>query len=281
MKAVLPSLYHIGTWPRNPRVVSSFLLGAALCLYNISGYFRFSNAIGSSVQIFEAYIIAGSSATSFLALFLGSLLLISDAPFVTPSSRYEIVRMGRKNWLSSQILYIVLSCALYSLVMLCVCVIYSLACGRVTVSNLWSPAISMLAEKQPIFAVNKFRISFSYPGYIHAVSPFLAVLLTLFFSTAYSSVLGMCIMFFNLLSNQNWGWIPAAVLHILGYVVYANGGYSFVPVKFSLFSCALPAYLFEPAFDMSPLYSLTVFVVLFVIFNILCKKTVARTEILS
>lgn len=280
MKTVLSSLYHIGTWLRNPRIVSSILLGAVLCLYSIFRYFQFSNAIGSSVQIFEAYIIVGSYAPFFLAMFLGSLLLISDAPFVTSLSRYEIVRMGRKNWLTSQIIYIVLSCALYSLIMLCFCIVYTLIFCKVSPANSWSASITMLAEKQPTFAANKFKISFPYPDYLHAVSPLFSVLLTFFFNTAYSSILGLCILLFNLMTNQNWGWIPAAVLHIFGYIIYANGGY-FIPFKFSLFCCALPAHLFTSELNMSPIYALIVFMVFFDVLNVACKKVALKTELLG
>ncbi len=280
MKTVLSSLYHIRTWPRDLRAVSSILLGATLCLYSISRYFRFSNAIGSSVQMFEAYIIVGSCAPFFLAVFLGSLLLVSDAPFITPLSRYEIVRMGRKNWLVSQGLYIILSCIFYSAIILFFCIIYSFIFCRVSLANSWSTAITMLAEEQPTFAVKNFSISFPNPDYIHTVSPVSAVLLTLLFNSAYSSVLGLCILLFNLLTDQNWGWVFAAVLHIFGYIIYANGGY-FIPIKFSLFCCALPAHLFTPELNMSPFYAFIVFVFLGDILSISCKKAIFRSESLN
>ena len=44
-------------------------------------------------------------------------------------------------------------------------------------------------------------------------------------------------------------------LHILNYLIYANGG-ALLPLRFSLLCCASPAYHYTEAFGMSPLYSL-------------------------
>lgn len=62
--------------------------------------------------------------------------------------------------------------------------------------------------------------------------------------------------------------------------VYANGGY-FIPIKFSLFCCALPAHLFTPELNMSPFYALIVFIVFLGILTFSCKKAIFRTESLN
>ncbi len=278
MKLLFLAWNRIKSWRRDYRAISSVLLGIGLCLYNITRYFSFSNAVGTSVQVFEAYIIAGSTAQIFLGLFLGNLLLISDAPFITPLSKYEIIRIGRRKWLDSQIIYIFLSCIVYSMILLFFTVLFSfLFCG-VSLANTWSKAIYMLADSQPSFAANIFRISFPYPDFIHSTTPLYAVFLTLFFNSLYTIILGLCILLFNLLTSKNWGWVFASILHILGYIIYANSGF-FIPLRYSLLCCALPAYHFVSYLKMSFLYVLFLYTSIIAILLTCCKKVINKTEI--
>lgn len=260
-------IYHIGTWKVNFRVLAALLLGCGITLTNIGRYFSFAHAVGYSVQIFEPYILTGSNVMFFMGILLGCLLLLSDAPFVTPMSKYEIIRIGRKKWLMSQIVYIIIACIVYSIVILLFSVAVSTFAGDFFLSNHWSQTMVMLAERQPGFADN-FRLSFKFPDYIRSTKPFTALLLTFLYNNLYMVVMGLCMFVFNLLINRNAGWVAAMALHIVGYIIYANAGFGIVSVKYSLLCCAAPGFHYVAAYGISNSYSFMLFaaIVLFLIF---------------
>ena len=242
-------------WRSSPRVWAAFLLGIGLGLKNLYGFLSFANGTGYSVQAFEAYILLGCRVGNFLGILVGCLLLVADAPFVSQMSGCEAVRAGRKKWVAGQMLYTPLACGLYSLAMLAAAAAASVLVSGAFWENRRGEAMTMLAVKQPDFALRRFYLSFPFPELLSHTTPAGAAALTLIFNTAYMTLAGWCILLVNLLTNRNLGWIAGACLHILNYIIYANGG-ALLPLRFSLLCCASPAYHYTEGFGMSPLYPL-------------------------
>jgi hypothetical protein len=268
---IMPSLYHIRLWKRNFRALAAFMLGIGLSLLNITKYLSFARAIDSPVQIFEAYTLLGSVVPFYIGTLLGSLLLLSDAPFVSPLTKYEMLRIGRRKWFLSQVVYIAISCVIYSIVIFAFSIILSVTHARVALSDNWSSAMVMLAEKQPEFAAKNFKIAFGFPDFIHSVMPSIALLMTMLFNTMYMILMSLLLLAVNLITKRNIGWIAAILVHILGYIAYANGGYV-LPLKYSLLSCAAPAYHFIDTLNMSSQYSFTLFVVMIAALIYVCMR---------
>lgn len=260
-------IHHIGTWKVNFRVLAALLLGCGITLTNIGKYLSFAHAVGYSVQIFEPYIVTGSNILFLMGVFLGSLLLLSDAPFVTEMSKYEMLRIGRKKWLVSQIVYIVIACILYSVVILLFTVVVSAVSSDCIWSDSWSRTMVMLAERQPGFA-DQFRFSFKFPDYIRSTKPFAALWLTFLYNNLYMVTMGLCMLVFHLFIKRNAGWVAAMALHIVGYMIYANAGWGIISVKYSLLCCAAPGFHYVAAYGMGNGYSFMLFaaIIIFLIF---------------
>ncbi|MCD7769462.1 MAG: hypothetical protein LUH36_05015 [Oscillospiraceae bacterium] len=255
MREVLTVVAHkLQSWQTDLRVIAAFLLGIALCIGPVSRYMAFANVLGSSVQIFEPFIYMGSTVSMFTQIWLGVQLMMSDAPFLRERSPYEILRIGKKRWISASILYVIAGCLLYMLAMLLVAMLLALAAGSVDYSNRWSDAMVTLAEKQPDFAVVTYSLKFAYPEFISAVRPWGALLQTLLYNGLYLIVISLCIFAVNLWSGLSLGWLAAAAVHIVGYVIYANGA-MFFPQKLSLLSCAIPAYHYAEGYGITSLYA--------------------------
>lgn len=262
MKTVMTLAYqHLKSWRSNYHVLAAFLFGTAVCLKNSYGYLAFANGIGSSVQVFEPYIIIGSRIPFLMGILLGSLLMLSDAPFVSPISKYEILRTGHKKWFWSQTAYIFFSCILYLLYVLLLTCIVALLYANAYAGNTWSNAMDMVAVKQTDLVIQKYAFSFAFPELIHSTSPFGAAFLTIVFNWLYMVLIGLGILVVNLLSNASYGWIAAAVVHIIGYIAYANGGIV-IPLRYSLLCCCAPAYHYISGLGMPSGYSLCLFLVL-------------------
>lgn len=275
----MPSLvlHHFRMWRSEYRVIAAFLLGAAMCFVPVLNYTAYANLIGSPIQIFEAYIYIGSTVPMFTRILLGVLLLVSDAPFLREASPYEIIRVGKKRWILANTVYLAISCIVYMLAMLIVTMILSLAAGSITIDNKWSDAMLMLAEKQPDFAILSYDLKFAYPEFIHSTVPFIALLQTMFYNGVYIFLLALCIFAVNLRANINCGWLAAAVIHVFGYVIYANGPLVFSQ-KWSLLSCAIPAFHYLDAYEISALFSTLVLCVPVVVMVCFSARSYSQLE---
>lgn len=281
MKTIITLAFrHLKSWRSNYHVLASFLLGAGICLKNCHGYLSFSNGIGSSVQIFEPYIIIGSRTPFLMGILLGNLLLLSDAPFISSVSKYELLRTGYKKWFRSQIMYIFLSCFLYLLYILILTSALALICSNAYIRNEWSNAMDMVAIKQTELVIVKYAFSFDFPELVLAVSPVSAAILTLIFNWLYMVFLGLIILMVNLLLNTHYGWVPAAVIHIIGYIAYANSGIG-IQLRYSLLCLASPAYHYVTEFEMPSWYALCLFFILNAGMIILGKCAFSKSSILD
>lgn len=268
MSAVIRLIYlHFKSWRLNYHVLAAFLLGTALCLKNCYGYLSFANGIGSPVNIFEPYIIIGSRIPFLMGIMLGYLLLLSDAPFVSLASKYEMLRVSQKKWFWSQAIYIFLSCILYSLYILVLTGIVAFLYSQTYLQNMWSNVMDLTAFKQTDLVIKKYAFSFAFPELISSVSPFGAAFLTVVFNSLYMVFIGVCIFVVNLACSAGFGWIVAALVHMAGYIVYANGGF-LIPFRYSLLCRSAPAYHYISGLKMPSGCSFGIFLTL--IISIVC-----------
>jgi len=244
IKSIKSALMQITSWKTDLRVIMAFLFGFILLGIDGYPYLKFASFVRSDVQALELFVLCGSTGYAFLALFLGNLLLMSNAPFVSETTTYEMLRMGKKRWIDSKIIYIVMGSVIYSLVLILASVVFSCLKGTVSFRNEWSYAMQELAFKQPSYAITSFRIAFSERAFVSAVNPYLAALLTVVCNSAYSILICLFMMTVNLFSTHNFGWIVAGVMHIMGYAIYSDSGIG-IPMRYSLFCNGMPSNFFK------------------------------------
>lgn len=241
---------HLQSWRNNYIVWAGLGIGLGLCMMYVSRFTSYCNAIGTPCHIFEPYIVMGNmSKHSFTGIFLGCIVVLSETPFINKQSAYEILRVGTRTWVRSQILYIVVATFLYNICILLMCMGLGLVKSNVSFDNEWSSAITLLAVRQPTFAVSTFKLDFPYPDFIYAVKPYYGAILTLLFNSTYCIAVVLLMFIANIWTKVNVGWMVAAAFHIFGYVVSNNGGIFFA-FNISVLECALPAALFS---DTSPI----------------------------
>ena len=73
---------QITSWKTDPRVIMAFLFGFTLLCVEGYPYLKFAAFVRSDVQSVEMFVLCGSDGFAFMALFLGNLLLLSNAPFL-------------------------------------------------------------------------------------------------------------------------------------------------------------------------------------------------------
>lgn len=278
MKYIALSLSNkLQTWTTNLRIVAAFMLGFTMTAYYSLRYLEFASILGSNIQSFEAYIWLASQPRPFCFLILGGLLLLSDAPFLTPLSSQEMLRIGRIKWVWSQVVYIFFSCIVYFSLMALFTVV--LSCAKVGTYLLggWSNAMKILAFQQPDSVFINFGISFPYPELLQALHPISATCISVLFHSMYLALISLIILCVNLLTRTNYGWIVGSCVHFLSYMIEANGGFG-MNVKYSLICCAMPGYQYSANRNMPPVYCCAVFLLLIYIVIRICRAYATRIE---
>ena len=156
--------------------------------------------------------------------------------------------------------------------------VFSAFKGTVSFKNEWSYAMLELAIKQPIYSVDSFRIAFPQRMFVETVNPYTAVVLTVICNSMYSILISMTMMCVNLLSSRNWGWIVASLIHIGGYVIFANAGFMF-PQKYSLFCHGMPAYYIQEIGHYSIIGTVCFVLAVFLILREICLFASKRMQV--
>lgn len=278
MKYIALSLSNkLRAWTTNFRIAAAFMLGFAMTAYYARRYIEYACTLGAEIQSFEVYIWLASQPRPFCFLILGGLLLLSDAPFLTPLSSQEMLRIGRIKWVWSQIAYIFQSCFIYffSLALFS----FALSCVKVGTYLLggWSDAMKILAFQQPDSIFINFGISFPYPEMLQALNPISAVCISIMFHSMYLALISMIVLCVNLLTRANYGWIIGSCVHFIGYMIEANGGFG-MNVKYSLLCCAMPGYQYAASRDMPPVYCCTVLLLSIYIVVRICRAYATKIE---
>lgn len=251
---------------KSEKSLAAILLGVGMVCYFGSRYFRFANLNTMAVNPVESFIILGSDRSSFTCITCFALMLLTfDAPFFSDRSVYEIVRVGKNRWLISKILFVVLEVLMYQMLVFGFSVLLSVCSARTMVWRGWSPAMEYLVGDNWQLTATRFRLYFPYPGFPQALSPWEAVGVTILFNGAYCFVLTLVMLNCNILMKDTKGWVIAAAIHILGYVIYNNGNGIMFRFGFSLLNHALPSWQFTGNSYGDAIVSGVVFTVLIVL----------------
>lgn len=278
MKCIVLSLSNkLRTWTANSRIIAAFMFGFTMTAYYALRYIRYAYALSVEIQSFEAYIWLASQPRPFCFLILGGLLLLSDAPFLTPLSQQEMLRIGRIKWIWTQIAYIFTSCLLYFSSM--VLFSFLLSCVKVDTYLLggWSNAIQILAFQEPDSVLINFGVSFPFPEMLQTLNPISAVFISVLFHSMYLALISLIILCVNLLTKANYGWVVGSCVHFIGYMIEANGGFG-MNVKYSLLCCAMPGYQYAANRDMSPAYCFGVLTFSIYIIVRICRSNASKIE---
>lgn len=265
------------SWLNSLHVLAAFLVGITLAIYFEERLLGYSSQLRNMLQVCEPYVYITSEPKMFGAVMLGGLLLLSDAPFLTPLSQDEMLRIGRKKWVSSQICYIFLASFLYFTMLLFVTAfVGNFGCGVYFVGG-WSDTMEILSFINPSAAVTNFQLGFDAPEMLQAISPTAAALEGIFFQGLYLGMIGLTILCVNMNTRRNYGWIVGSVLHFMGYLVYANSGFG-MQAKHSLLCCVIPGFHYVPSMGMSGIYCLFLLFVPIWIVTQISRLTAHRIE---
>lgn len=241
--------------------------------YDIGDYLHQTS---DKMNIFEIYIWTMSSRGAQVLYLLGLLFLIHGCDFFSNGAAFFLIRMKRKSWISSHIMYLTEVIVLYNIFLI---VFFGIACkGAITFNSSWSNAAHMAGQFwvedigiRAIMGVNFKMLSFN-PNHIGLLTIVLSICIGLF--------VGMFILIFMLIHKPIWGIAGICLLWFLDMLLVERWDFA-VLNKFFPFSMSRVGQIGLWSAGPSLLYTIAYFVVLLVVLAAVLAKIVKKTDFIK
>lgn len=212
-------------WKHSTRV---YLVFALLLLFQWYGFREYTDiaaylGIPMSLCIFPFFVGMPMDTSSFGAM---AMILYSEAPFSDHHAPFMIIRTGRRNWVIGQILYVLLSSLVYTLV--AVLLSFVVLLPNVELNFDWGRVIWTMVQNPNLLDELGVRdITWPDLDVVRAISGQKALLLSILFYWLVTVFLGMIMLFFNVISKKGVGLVLAGVFIGLSYFSASFGALVF------------------------------------------------------
>ncbi len=208
-------------------------LYAFLCLLFV--YFYHLNADARRLQLItgqtlNAWGYTAGVCSNYLFSFvfgLGCIALFSDLPLIRENALFESVRCSRNAWIGGRILYVLCVSAMYTLVMLTLCMLTSR--GSLAVTPRWGKLLNTLANGYAFDDVNLpvvMRLS-----YMNAFAPAQAMGVVAAMCFGAASFIGLTILCLSLLVGRVPSLLCGSLIAVLDFVIYEKLPYRFYRIS--------------------------------------------------
>lgn len=196
-----------------------FILAIAAIYEAIMPISKMSHYYSTSINGFSAAFIFSDQITVFI-LFIGIFILFSDLPFQDTQQIFLLVRSGKRGWIFSQILYVILVSAAYFIFVFIVFCIFTIPYLEFN-TNDWGKIVKTIAATN---ASDKFgiRIVISL-NTLSDFSPIEGAIYSFGIAVFTAIVFGMINLTFNLIIRARSGIIVTGILIFMYmFVSYVN-----------------------------------------------------------
>lgn len=203
----------------------------------VAAVYEFSHSLSDMAKHFSLPVNGFAATFLFTSLnqtfiiFLGVFILFSDLPFKDNQQIFLLSRSGKRAWIFSQVLYVIIVSLVYFLfIFACFCVVMMPNLGFSAES--WGKIIRTISATN---AAQDFHLFFTVsPSVLSDFSPLQAFLYS--FGTAFTAavILGLVVLFFNLTIKRSAGVFIAGALVFLYMFVNMGGSsiaYYFSPIS--------------------------------------------------
>ncbi len=211
------------------------IIGAMGYIFDLVRYVKFSVYLGEPLNVLEPFVASSSNYVTVTISVFALLFLLSDLPYNAADDNFTLLRMSRRRWLCSKIIYMLSACALYYLVI--AALTFIAVAPFAFVSNVWSVPVEKMCFEDPFLSADLFGVSYYAPEVVTRLLPMQALLHSYALVTLYSAVLCMLLLSLKLLIYHQYISLSAVyIIHALGYLpmLVIMG-----PRPFSLFAEAL------------------------------------------
>lgn len=211
MAAVRSGLYNYRKWLHNPRY---WIIAVLMILFSdsvASAFRRVADLSGTRLSVWLLPFLLYDRYLQFcVALCL--IMLFCDAPFLDRLQPYCLQRIGRRQWLWGQVVYI-LSCGALFFLFSWLCLIL-LCCTKITWTAGWGSCLEMLARDNPFLGAIASELILKQ-GAVEVT------LRCLVMGSMVAVLLGVFLMYVNLRHRRETGAMIAAGFSVLDFVLYS------------------------------------------------------------
>lgn len=187
------ALLNLRKWKSDYRVWIAFAITAVLAHSTTRGLSDFCSYVNlkSSPWIYPFLYMKYYTKMLF---FFPLILIFSNAPFIDGNQLYTVLRTGKRRWCAGQILYIVITSAIFFGFVFLMSILFNLDCMELTGG--WGKVLNTLANTD---AATQFQIEFTTEkNVLEMFTPFQAVWFTYLHSCVSGVILGLLIFAFNM-----------------------------------------------------------------------------------
>ena len=237
-KALRLAGQQIADWPHKSLFWLGLLLNLNFSLAPVTNMVSAARALGNPLQIFEPYLLMSSYVHTCFLWMIGLIVFLSDAPFLDERITYIGLRVGRREWVAAQLLYVSAGCVFYALARLVFSLL--LTAPYAYAGDLWSPTMMAIANNERDLA-QQLGLYFPNVYMLSYYQPYAFLGVTVLLQTLYCLAIGMLIFGLNLLFSKGVGTTVALCAHNLGFFILLDG-HIFANQRWSLMVHALPCY---------------------------------------
>ena len=196
-------------WKTNPRIYIVLVILFVFHLYGYEGYKQMAEYFDVPIS---PWVFPFFFAFPIIMFLLGAvpMLLYSEAPFTDHHAPFIIIRIERQSWIIGQILYIILSSFIYTIVSVIISILSLIP--EVSFSTDWGPVLWTLAQNPKVR--NDAGVNITVPGIdlLNNMSAIEAMIFAILLYWLVAAFLGITILCFNILFKRGFGVIISAIL---------------------------------------------------------------------
>jgi hypothetical protein len=201
-----------------------------MTVYRSLEYIDYAKSIGGIMNCFETYITVTNNGWFGIIMFILTLLLFMDAPFMDNNSLYVVSRIGRYRWSIGKIIYIFIAAVIFNGVILLTTILSSVAYSFP--GNIWSDTFLGVVRGD---SVSKgFDVSFLNIEIVKFLSPAVTAFMSAGLMVLLDCMVGMVLYALNLVNGKVLGCAVTSILYLVGYTVSDSEYAKFLPMHNSL-----------------------------------------------
>lgn len=217
----------------NPRIWAGYLLGIGYAWFVSGRYMAFSS--GRPVQAAESFLVLLDRRLFLSVLMMGYFLIVADAPFISQRTYLTMGRCGKRRWLRSMLLYLLIQTMLYYSVVLMACVLSGIA--ESYLQNVWSEPMDILCRIRPDDALLKYNLTYPSFEILNSLLPWEAAGHALVLILGYSYFLSSIAVLGNLYFSGIVGSVLMVLVYMAGIIMVND--MIFYPIWISLLGNAI------------------------------------------
>lgn len=217
----------------------ALIIGIAIVIVNIMPLLKFSEVLNEPLNIVDGFLYFNCNGLNAAIAFLGLVILVSDIPFTASTENYLLLRTTKKKWILGKILYLLLMCIFYYVIIF---LVSSLFISKNTyIGDYWSQPIYQLSNDKELILKTNYDVYFQYKYILTTYTPTIATIISANLSICYGFIMSLFIFLMNLLFPRILGYVYSMILHIINYMfvfIFTTGKF----VKYSLLGNNLLTY---------------------------------------